>query len=373
MIKDNIILYILELVLVFFLLSTLIFPRFFSKIIIAIILIILLFVIQKVIKIDKLKELYKRSVTFSLIIICLIYIACIYVCGIYIGFYEATFKLNFTNLKNIVIPHILIFVAIENIRKIFLLKEQKITPIILLLINLLLDIALTTNIMNVSGVKSYFNLVSCVIFPSIAFNLLYNYIIVKYRNCRAIIIFRSIINLYIYFFPIIPNFDVLFEAIIKIILPFIVFIVLELFYSKEKKKEIPISSKSRDIIIVTILAIIASTLVMLISCKFKYGMLVVASGSMTGALNKGDAIIYGTEFQDIDVGEIIVFKDGSRKVVHRVIDKKQSNGNIKYYTKGDANDNMDKEFREEKDIIGKVKLRLPYFGMLSVMIMDAFN
>ena len=33
---------------------------------------------------------------------------------------------------------------------------------------------------------------------------------------------------------------------------------------------------------------------MLISCKFKFGVLVIGSGSMTGTINKGDIVLYET-------------------------------------------------------------------------------
>ena len=40
------------------------------------------------------------------------------------------------------------------------------------------------------------------------------------------------------------------------------------------------------------LAVILLLIVMLISCKFRFGIIVIGSGSMTGTLNVGDALIY---------------------------------------------------------------------------------
>lgn len=112
---------------------------------------------------------------------------------------------------------------------------------------------------------------------------------------------------------------------------------------------------------------------MLISCKFKYGALVIGSGSMNGTINKGDVIIYETLNEKVEVGDIIVFFNEDVRVIHRVVRKKDSGSGMKYYTKGDANSNEDEGYREESDIIGKVRIRLPYIGQPTVMINEFFN
>ena len=82
--------------------------------------------------------------------------------------------------------------------------------------------------------KDYFTLVSFVIFASIANNLLFNYIEIQYRNAKAIIIYRIITTLYIYVFPIIPDLYIFLESIIKMVVPYIIYIILENVYSKQK-------------------------------------------------------------------------------------------------------------------------------------------
>ena len=48
----------------------------------------------------------------------------------------------------------------------------------------------------------------------------------------------------------------------------------------------------KEFIINSVLMIITAGLIMLISCQFTYGIMVIGSKSMTGTLNKGDAIIF---------------------------------------------------------------------------------
>ena len=211
-------------------------------------------------------------------------------------------------------------------------------------------------------------------FASIANNLLYNYIMMKFRNSKAIIGYRIITTIYVYIIPIIPNIHILFESILRIIIPYIIYLILEAVYSK-KEKRITTRSKTRDVVITSILIVIAGGIIMLVSCKFMYGVLVIGSGSMTGTINKGDAIIYERlgKDEEIEIGDVIVFNSDNIKVIHRVIDKKDAGRGMKYFTKGDANPNIDEGYREESDIVGKVKLRIPYIGQPTVLLNEIFE
>lgn len=116
---------------------------------------------------------------------------------------------------------------------------------------------------------------------------------------------------------------------------------------------------------------------MLVSCEFKYGALVIGSGSMTGTINKGDVIIFETIEENLDanieIGEVIVFNKDGVRIIHRVIDKKDSGYGMRYYTKGDANPNEDEGFRTDADIIGKVKMVLPYVGQVTIVLNEMFE
>ena len=114
---------------------------------------------------------------------------------------------------------------------------------------------------------------------------------------------------------------------------------------------------------------------MLISCQFKYGILVIGSGSMTGTLNKGDAVFYERFDGDkeIDVGDVIIFKQNDKKIVHRVVDKKTVNGEIRYTTKGDANGQNDDDYITNNDVVGVSKFRILYIGYPSIWIRDMYS
>ena len=74
-----------------------------------------------------------------------------------------------------------------------------------------------------------------------------------------------------------------------------------------------------------------------------------------------------------DQAEIIVFKTENVFVIHRIIDKKSVGEEIRYYTKGDANQQEDKGFRTQKNIVGIVKGKIPYIGKITLLLNDIIN
>ena len=159
------------------------------------------------------------------------------------------------------------------------------------------------------------------------------------------------------------------ESILKIIYPYVIYNILKYTFT-ENKHIIAFEDKRNSIIVKVILSILIIGFAMLISCQFKYGILVVASESMTGTINKGDIILYERYGEDdkIETGDIIVFLYEDTKIVHRIEDQRLMGEEMRYYTKGDANIQKDDGYRKREDIIGKVKFRIPYIGYLTLWI-----
>ena len=113
---------------------------------------------------------------------------------------------------------------------------------------------------------------------------------------------------------------------------------------------------------------------MLISCEFRFCLLIIATDSMTGSINKGDAVIY-EEYtgQFVDEQDVIVFYHNDRVTVHRVVDISRVNGRNRYFTQGDANDYLDSGYATDADIIGVVKGKLPYFGYPTLWLRGMFE
>lgn len=120
------------------------------------------------------------------------------------------------------------------------------------------------------------------------------------------------------------------------------------------------------ILLATVLAITAAALAYdkfvkksKIHFVFGYSMLVVASPSMSGAIEAGDAIIIKNS-DSYAVGDVITYfpADESFSVTHRIV---RMEGD-KFYTKGDANQSEDPDPVLIEQIAGKVAVKLDKVG-----------
>lgn len=85
---------------------------------------------------------------------------------------------------------------------------------------------------------------------------------------------------------------------------------------------------------------------------------IVVSGSMEPTIQTGSLLLVDKKDKDIEVGDIIAYKNHEMEVSHRVVDI-TSNG---YVTKGDNNDNVDFYQVRESDLIGTVMFSVPKLG-----------
>ena len=120
------------------------------------------------------------------------------------------------------------------------------------------------------------------------------------------------------------------------------------------------------ILLAVILAISACTLAYdkfvkksKIPSVFGYSVLIVASPSMTGAIEAGDAIII-KKSDSYAVGDVITYfpADENFSVTHRIV---RMEGD-KFYTKGDANQSEDPDPVLIDQIAGKVAVKLDKVG-----------
>lgn len=362
---------IFEVILLLIIISAMFFNKIITRQILAIILLIYTIFNKVLVKNDKIGYSNSRNFTIMLTIIGLVYVGFLYFLGIFAGFYRSTVQLTLWSIANYIIPFIIIIISSEITRKNLLLRENKISQYIIVIAMVMLDVVINTNIYNLDSVNDYFTLVTFIIISSIANNIFFNYSVKKFRNATAIIIYKIITTLYMYFIPITPDIYIFLESVFKLILPYIMYAIVQSYYGK-KEEIISTKHKRRDTVILIISIIIIVLIIMLVSCKFKFGALVVGSASMTGTINKGDIIIYEKyeEEEQVKVGSVIVFNNDDTKIIHRIIDKKTIGGKIIYHTQGDANQTKDEGYRVYEDIYGQVKLRIPYIGYFTLWIND---
>jgi len=92
--------------------------------------------------------------------------------------------------------------------------------------------------------------------------------------------------------------------------------------------------------------------------------LTVQSGSMEPAIKMGGVVLV-KPMNDYKIGDVITFGKITRTkspTTHRIYDIKVVEGDIRYITKGDANEDPDQREVLKKEIVGKVLLSVPYVG-----------
>lgn len=364
--------YIYEIILMVILFFALFVSKIFTKMVLAIVLLAYAIVLCKLIKKRKTKSLQYKQVIVLMALLGIIYIIIFYLTGLYFGYNKSIYNFSVKTIFRYIIPIITIIISTEMIRNVLIAKEDKISRILVFISMVVLDIILYSNIYAVTEFDGFLSMVGFTLFPSISCNLLYNYISNKHGP-TPIIVFRMITILYAYIIPIVPNMYMFFRCFLRMLYPYLVYLIADRTYSKSKFEQSYKNNIKRNFEILVCIAICV-IFIMLISCKFKYGILVIGSGSMTGTINKGDAVLYEAyKNQDIDEGTVIIFNKDGMQVVHRVIDIRLVNGEYRYYTKGDYNQEADDGHVIKSQIVGVVKFKIKYIGYPTLWVREIFS
>ena len=92
----------------------------------------------------------------------------------------------------------------------------------------------------------------------------------------------------------------------------------------------------------------------------------VVSGSMEPNLYAGDIVFVNTniDFEDVEIGDVIIFKHRGMNIIHRVEDEALICGEKRLKTKGDNNKNADGYLATEDNFCGVAEYVIPKIGFL---------
>ena len=260
-----------------------------QKLVLTFFFIVYTFVLTKILKFRKVDNKNKRKLLILIIGLSILQILILYIIGIFTGFYK-NINASRKAILSTALPYIIIIIFSEIIRQIFVTKESKKNIIIITIALVLAEISIFTNLYKVWDLSEILVLVGYITIPSISVNLLCNYIVKKY-GLFPNILYRVITGIYIYIFGVLPYIYIFFQSIYKIIFPYITYIIIDDLFENNKFKKMAKREKT-NIISLIISIVLVTSIVMLVSCKFKYGILVVGSSSMAGTIDKGDAVVY---------------------------------------------------------------------------------
>ena len=110
-------------------------------------------------------------------------------------------------------------------------------------------------------------------------------------------------------------------------------------------------------------------------------VVVVLSGSMEPAFQRGDILFLNNAVQEVHVGDVVVFKikDRDIPIVHRIlkVHRNEETGQVDLLTKGDNNRVDDRGlyapgqlWLSREDILGRAIGTLRYVGMVTIALND---
>ncbi len=312
----------------------------------------------------------KRQVTALMAAIAVICITAYYLTGIGFGYYKVLLLPEF--VWKYIIPYIIIILSSEAARSVFMAQKNRIVIVLSYVAFVILDFAMLSGNNPFGSFGKFMDAFGMVLIPALSANLLYHYLSAKYGMFPNIV-YRTILSVYPYLIPYKPMMPDAMLSFAKIVLPLLIFLLISSMYRRRRFVSSGRHKRAKFVAGALILIMMAACM-MLISCQFRFSLIIIGSESMTGEIDKGDAIIYERyDDQVITEGQVIVFVKNDTRIVHRVIDIRNINGEIRYYTKGDANENADAGYITADMIIGVTNLKIKYIGYPTLWVRSLFK
>ena len=313
-------------------------------------------------------SIYKRQVLLIMAVTGVLCVVLYYLSGMSFGF-GRSLAVGWSTLFEYILPIISIIVSTEIIRGVLLAGESRVVSALAFLLCVVAEILALGDVGRILSFNLFMNLLGITVFPAVTGNVLYHYLSKRY-GVYPNIAYRLITSLYLYVFYYVPNMPSALLALVKLLIPFIIYFFIDALF--EKKRRYAVKKRSKLSYIPAIAgALLMVCVAMIISCQFRFGLLVIASESMADEIDKGDAVVYERyEEQMLEVGDVIVFEHDGVKVVHRIIDIKRIDSQNRYYTKGDANEDPDPYYVTDGDIIGVFEFKIAFIGYPSIWLRE---
>lgn len=354
--------------------------KIFSRYSICAFIFIVLIISYLLLGMEKEKSRYNKDIILSLLIYIAIYYITTYLFGLFIGFNKNVYSSNIILILKNIVP-IIILIPLSELLRYIINSKIKDNYILLGLSIFVFTLIDTTITIQVSSFKNFYDTLKVIglfILPSLSKNYLLTYLTIKV-SYKPNLVYRYLMELPRYILPIVTSFGVYIESVIYISFPIIVFIIIYNDFKKREKKNIILSSKFKKNtkFIYYIVTIILITIVSLTSGYFKYQAIVIATGSMTPNINKGDMVVIEKvapkDAKKLKEGEVLAFKREDKIVVHRIYKIYTSGNEIFFKTKGDHNNAPDGYLTEAKEILGTVKFNIRYIGYPTVALYEKIN
>ncbi len=362
---------IFQIVLIILFLLNNFVPSILGKYFKVLLLLILLVLFKFLFGFEKDNHRDTKNICIELLIYMLIYFLLYYLLGIVISFARTINYLHLNGIVKTIIPTILMIILKEILRYMMLRKSEGSK-------NLLVFSCIFFVVFDLIGIfsretftSSYdiFMFIALTLLPIISQNIFASYVSYK-TGYKPVIFYMLVMNLYKFFVPIIPNPNEYIYSIVELVVPMFYLYRVYKYFKREQDEKIVREYNKKRIGSLIIPSLLVVFLVYITSGYFYYHAIVIASGSMTPNILKGDVVVIEKikNKKDIELGSVIAYKYDQRIIVHRLVRKINVSDGIYYYTKGDANHDIDNYKITEDMIIGVVNIKVPYIGYPTVWL-----
>lgn len=304
----------------------------------------------------------------------MIFIILIYGLGIILGFARSYLVLDVKREILNIIPITIILVLSELLKKVAFSRCFDNTKIIIMFTTLIAAVLVLyeINIGALQSAEDKFIFLCTIILPIMAQEFVCSYMTYKVSWIPSLI-YKLVLNLYVYLLPIIPNLGDYLYSVFTFVLPFVIYFSVNKMVIKYEKIKGEFKKAYRYVHLIP-LSLIIIIMVLLISGIFKYKLVAIASDSMKPVFARGDAVIYEKiDVEQLNEGDIIAFTKDNIIVTHR-IEKIWKKGDLYYFvTKGDNNNSIDAFRPTENNVLGRVICKFKYIGYPTVLINEMFR
>ncbi|MDR0956030.1 MAG: signal peptidase I [Candidatus Nomurabacteria bacterium] len=318
------------------------------------------------------KSFYDAMAWQIVAIYLLLFFLIIYILGIVVGFQRSGYAITPKGLWHNVAPPLVATILME-LARYTAVKHSGGKKWLLILVG-----AAWAAVAILAGLSAYhlvdgldiFEMVALLALPAAFNSALLTFINYK-ASWRPALVFALPLAIWQYVLPIVPNLGPYLLGVAEILLPTLLLIRVNEFFIT--RRAIPGRSKHRLARFLTLAPTVAVLLVIagLISGVFRYKALAIGSGSMTGTINKGDAVIIDQSTKSLDkikVGTVVAYRHSGEIIVHRLIKLFPRGDSVIGQTKGDFNNAQDGWTIDSSEVLGTVNWRLPLVGWPTVWL-----
>src|SRR5574344_2738693 len=243
--------YVFEALLLFYMMLiklTFIDTNTYYKIIIALSFPIIAFLVYKVFGFQKDRSQIKSVSIQTTIIILLTFLLISYLSGLFFGFTKNQLDTALYSIFNNIYYIVIMIISEEIIRYIIAKKcyqNKKLPIIILTIIFIIMDTFLMYNGKGYISSYDVFLLITTSLLPSIARNVLASYLCYKVSFIQGLIL-RLFYGVYIYVFPIYPDYGYYITSLTGLIIPYIIY-VFNIKYINDLERKIETSKIRKNI------------------------------------------------------------------------------------------------------------------------------